>query len=233
MIQKAAFTEVEYPESDGEPMSETPIHYKAMTELFAKLEFLFAGREDVYVGVNMNIYYEEGQPGYVLSPDGFVAFGVKGRGDRPIFKTWEEGAFPSVVFEVTSKSTWKRDTEEKFAIYQKTWKVKEYFLFDPLGEYLEPPLKGYRMNRDGKLELIKPVNGELTSRELGLKISREGERLILRDAKTGKLVLNKTEAEVERERAEKEREQARADAAEAEVARLRAELAKRDNLSQG
>ncbi|MBD3762800.1 Uma2 family endonuclease, partial [Rhizorhabdus sp.] len=52
------------------------------------------------------------------------------RGPRDTYKTWEEGAVPSVVFEITSKTTKNEDIKTKFKVYQEIG-VKEYFLFDP------------------------------------------------------------------------------------------------------
>ena len=41
--------------------------------------------------------------------------------------------------------------------------MPEYFLFDPLGEYLRLPLQGYRLRR-GRYEPITPVKGRLPSK---------------------------------------------------------------------
>ena len=45
--------------------------------------------------------------------------------------------------------------------------VKEYFLFDPFEDYLDPPIQGYRL-RKGAYVPIKPVNGRLPSQVTGL-----------------------------------------------------------------
>jgi Uma2 family endonuclease len=207
MVRKAA-AEIEYPESDGKPMAETDLHRRIMTEVIDRLLARYARRDDVYVTGNLLVYYVEGSPKKCLAPDCMVVIGVKA-GDRRTYKTWEEGAFPSVVLEITSKKTKREDVTTKFQIYQNIWKVKELFMFDPTEDYLEPSLAGYRMSR-GELKLIKPTNGHLTSTELGITLERNGTWLVLRDAKTGKEVLLPAEAEAE--------------AAKAEVVRLRAEL---------
>jgi Uma2 family endonuclease len=61
---------------------------------------------------------------------------------------WEEGKGPDVVIEVTSLKTRHQDETEKPAIYAKLG-VQEYFLYDPLREYLDPPLQGYRRTEAG------------------------------------------------------------------------------------
>src|SRR5207302_5307168 len=108
-----------------------------------------------------------------------VVFGVRA-GDRTIYKTWEEGRFPAVVFEVTSKTTEREDVLKKFPVYEDIWKVKELFMFDPTDEYLQPSLVGYRLSR-GELKPIKPMDGRIVSKELGITLERDGARLILRD----------------------------------------------------
>jgi Uma2 family endonuclease len=199
--------EIEYPESDGMPMAETDLHRKIMTYVIERLSARYANRKDVYVSGNLLVYYEEGQWGVSLAPDCMVVFGVPS-GDRRIFKTWEEGAFPSVVFEITSKTTEREDMLKKFRIYEETWQVKELFLFDPTEDYLEPSLVGYRLGRGGYV-LLKPSAGRLVSRELGITLERNGQWLVLRDAKSGEELPSSGQKE-----------------SEAEIARLRAEIAK-------
>jgi len=116
--------------------------------------------------------------------------------DRRTFKLWEEGKAPAVVIELTSESTRHEDQGTKRAIYADLG-VREYFLFDPLGQYLKPPLRGYRLVRD---EYV-PMTGEaLHSDELGLELRVEDGRLRLFDPKgqTYLLTPDETLAELER-----------------------------------
>jgi Uma2 family endonuclease len=205
MSIKTRVSEVEYPSSDGMPMAETDLHRILMVDLIARLQERYAGRKDVYVSGTLFVYYEEGKPHKVLAPDCFVVFGVP-PGLRDTFKTWEEGAFPAVVFEFTSKTTQREDMFNKFTTYQDVWGVKEYFLFDPYEEYLQPSLLGYRLTR-GKLKQIRSARGGIASQVLGVTLTRDGNRLVLRDTSTGKELLTPDAAK-----------------AEAEIARLKAEL---------
>lgn len=197
---------IEYPESDGKPMSETDIHRDVMLDLIERLKARYAGREDVYVSGNLLVYYAEGKPKKCLAPDCFVVFGVPA-GRRRTFKTWEEGAFPAVVFEATSRKTKAEDTGKKFRIYQDVWKVPELYLFDPTLDYLESPLMGYRLRHDG-YHLMRPTRGRLTSAALGITLEVNETRLILRDGSTGDELLRPGEAELR-----------------AEIERLKAEIA--------
>ncbi len=45
---------------------------------------------EVYVGGNLPIYYEEGDPAKSVAPDVFVVFGIAKR-QRRIYKLWEAG----------------------------------------------------------------------------------------------------------------------------------------------
>ncbi|HEV3343592.1 MAG TPA: Uma2 family endonuclease [Pirellulales bacterium] len=128
------------------------------------------------------------------------------------------------VVELTSKTTKDEDLVDKMSIYRDDMPmpVPEYFLFDPKGEYLDPPLQGYRL-REGKYVRLEPVSGRLVSEVLGLQLERAGEWLRFYNPTTGlwlptpdELML---EEQTKRERAEAERERA-----EAEQQRLAAEL---------
>ena len=181
---------IDYPSSDGEPMAETDLHRWLLIEATTRLIHHYAADPNVYASGNLLVYYEEGNPQVCLSPDCFVAFGVA-PGNRETFKTWVEGAYPAVVFEFTPRSTRDNDIGKKFAIYQDTWKVSEYFLYDPYEEYLEPPLQGFRRDDRGKLRPIPPdADGGVFSERLNLTVLRDGQRLAYRDEATGRLLLD-------------------------------------------
>ena len=208
--------EIDYPDSDGKPVAETDVHIDLTLSVRERLKARYEGRDDVYAAGNLMVYYQEGDPAECLAPDGFVAFGVSSR-NRRSFKTWVEGVFPAVVFEWTSESTRTADFGDKLEVYRDIWKVKEYFLFDPRDEYLEPRLLGYRRVKT-EFRVIRPTRGVLASRALGITLQASGRRLILRDAVTGAELLTRSEIRAELEAR-------RAETAEAEVARLKAELA--------
>src|SRR3990172_8736912 len=134
--------EIFYPESDGKPMAETDVHRDLMFDLIKLLKDFFHDKPDVYVSGNLFIYYKEGEPTASISPDCFVVKGVENY-KRRTYKIWEEGKRPDVVFELTSKKTKQEDQSKKKVIYQDKLKVKEYFLYDPLHDYLKPSLQGY------------------------------------------------------------------------------------------
>jgi len=195
MATKIAEPEIDYPCSDGKPVAESDIHIDVLIDIRSRLKARYADREDIYAAGNMLVYYVQGEPRKSLAPDGFVVFGVPNH-RRETFKTWDEGAFPSVVFEFTSRTTRKEDLVTKFKIYQDIWKVQEYFLFDPREDYLDPSLQGFRLVR-GKFVAMSHVDGSLTSTALGLTLTRDREFLVLTDTRTGQLVRTDEEREAD------------------------------------
>jgi Uma2 family endonuclease len=192
-------TRIEYPSTDGKPMAETELHQRVMIDLILRLKAWAATQ--VHAAGNLLVYYEEGNPRRHLSPDAFVAFKV-GTHERETFQTWVEKAVPSVVFEITSKTTRREDTRTKRAVYQDEWAVDEYFLFDPREEYLDPSLQGFRRARGAFRPIPPNADGSLPSQQLGLRLDRDGHHLRLRDAATGETILTEQEAEIARLKAE-------------------------------
>jgi len=211
--------EIDYPDSDGKPMAETDIHRELMVDAIHRLRARYSKRKDVYVSGNLLVYYVEGDPRMCLAPDCFVAFGVPS-GDRRTFKVWNEGTFPAVVFEFTSRKTKKEDTVKKFHIYRDAWKVKELFMFDPTEDYLKPSLIGYRLE-EGELKPIQQVGDRIASIELGITLERDGTHLLLRDAKSRKELLLPAEMEARRANRKALELQARNDQLLAELEALR------------
>jgi len=219
--------EIEYPESDGQPMAETDIHRDEMIDAIVTLKEHYRDESQVYVAGNLLMYYEEGNPNKSVAPDVFVVFGAP-KHQRRTYKIWEEGTGPDVVIEVTSTKTRRQDREEKRPLYE-ALAVPEFFLFDPLGEYLKPPLQGFRLLGDSYAPL-KPEpfdrGWRLQSERLHLELRAEDGHLRFFDPEAGHYLLSPSEEAAARRKAEaravQEAEARRQ--AEAEVERLRAEL---------
>ena len=201
---------VRYPESDGKPMSETPVHWHAMVDFASALHGFLKDRPDAYVGSNMLMYHQEGDNRRRVSPDVFVAFGVPKLPERRVWLVWEEGKAADFVLEVTSRSTRREDEVGKKALYQRLG-VREYWQFDPLGEYLDPRLRGYVLGADGKYQglALEERNGGLCHDSLlGLTLRLEGERLRLFDPQRSEYLLTHAEERQARQAVEAERDQA-------------------------
>ena len=135
--------QVYYPESDGKPLAESDTHLEEVVSIRLTLRAHFAAREDVYIsGLNL-IYYVEGDPKKCFSPDVYITTGIP-RGLRRVYLTWVEGKLPDIAFEVTSKKTKRRDVHDKRMLYERLG-IREYVLYDPEVDYLDPPFQLWRL----------------------------------------------------------------------------------------
>ena len=199
---------VHYPCSDDQPVAESEFQLVPMLYALNVLRMHFRGREDVYVGGDMFVYYEEGNPGAVVAPDVFVVIGAPKRAEHPrdTYKLWEEPKGPDFVLEILSSSTWEADLGPKRALYASLG-VVEYWLFDPTRErLLSPPLRGMRLAGQEYRELpvlqLAASAPTLRSEVLGLDLRLDRGALRFRDAATEEDLLSYEEAVAAREAAE-------------------------------
>ena len=218
---------IEYPCSDGKPMSENDWQAAAIAYLRGALSVRYAKCPKVYVAGNLFIYYEEGNPRASVSPDLFVVRGAANR-MRLVYKVWEEGKVPDFVVEVASPSTWEEDEGPKRALYERLG-VREYWQVDPRGEFLPSRLQGWRL-RGGVYEaqpVVEALDGTLMLRSetLGLDLlaGRGAGELHFRDPVSGERLLGHKESEAARREAEARAEAAELRAGTEEAARRTAE----------
>ncbi|MEJ6483582.1 Uma2 family endonuclease [Nostoc punctiforme UO1] len=218
-------SEIFYPSADGQPVAETYDHLYALLTTLEVLQQYFANSQATALG-NQFLYYAQGFPKLRVAPDVMVIFDVA-PGGRDNYKIWEEGQVPTVIFEMTSFGTKGQDEIFKKTLYEQLG-VKEYWLFDPKGEWVEQQLRGYRLRgeiyepiQDGRsepLELRLVVEGRL----IGFYREDTGEKLLIPNELAEALrqeVLARQQAE---ERAEQERQ--RAEHAELQIEQLKARL---------
>ncbi|MGB6295724.1 MAG: Uma2 family endonuclease [Rivularia sp. (in: cyanobacteria)] len=218
-------TEIFYPSADGEPVAETFDHLYALLTTLEVLKQYLANRQATVLG-DQFLYYSQGFPRLRVAPDVMVIFDVA-PGGRDNYKLWEEGQVPSVIFEMTSGGTQEKDQVFKKTLYEQLG-VKEYWLFDPKGEWIEEKLRGYRLHgeiyesitdsRSEPLQLRLQVEGRL----IGFYREDNGEKLLIPD----ELAVALQQEVVARRQAEEqvEQERQRAEQAEAEVEQLKAKL---------
>jgi Uma2 family endonuclease len=177
---------VDYPASDGQPVGETPRHINNLFYVTYTLGQWFASNPSVFVAGNMFVYYERGNNRRHVSPDVFVSLDIPKETvpPRERYLLWEEGKGLDTVIEFTSPSTADEDLTTKRGIYRDILQVREYFLFDPTGDTLTPPLQGLRLV-EGAYQPIEPVEGRLPSAVLGLHLEADGDLLRLWNPLTG------------------------------------------------
>jgi Uma2 family endonuclease len=209
---KALYTADNLPESDGKPMGETHKHVMLILDTLNALQNHFRDDPKMYVIGNVFVYFLDKLAKLNrVAPDIFAVRGVS-KEERRVYALEKEGKAPELVIEFTSKRTRKTDLVKKRNIY--AWLgVKEYFIFDPYGEHLEPRLMGLKLQK-GKYVEMSSDQTRFFSAVLGLEVTIEGENLRFYDPRSGTRLMTHLESEVARQ------------AAEEEVLRLREEMEK-------
>ncbi|WP_392483025.1 Uma2 family endonuclease [Nostoc sp. C110] len=209
-VEYIPVTPIEYPDEDGKPMAEGDIQCSYLTYARNALRIYFQNHPDVYVAGNLFIYYEKGYPESVVAPDVFVVFGVENR-DRRSYKTWEENnQTPNFILEITSKTTRSKDQGAKKGIYAFLG-VREYFQYDPTGDYLNPQLQGLQLVDGNYFPVVTNILPDgtvsLSSQVLGLELRLESGKLRFYNPATGQILLTHEEEAAARQAAEEARQQ--------------------------
>ena len=195
---------IEYPEEDNQPMPEGDRQRRNLSYATEALRLWFEPQYDVYVSGNLFIYYEKGQKEKVVAPDTFVVFGVN-QADRGSYKVWEEdGKTPDFILEITSKGTVSKDQNDNPKIYRQLG-VKEYFQYDPTGEYLKPrSIQGVRLEGEKYVNIpAKILDNDvlsLSSTVLGLDLRLYPDRgFRFYDPRSNEILRSLQESEQDRE----------------------------------
>ena len=223
-------TTIVYPETDGMPLPDGEYQAPIYITIVGTLRTFFSDVPGARVNGDTFIYYVEGDPRRVFSPDCYVAFDLSEAALESLsmernntYLLWEVGKPPDFILEIGSPSTGTVDTGRKRDLYAEIG-VGEYWRFDPSGgDFYGEPLVGERLV-DGeyeRFELRHEDDGAVRSHSeaLNLELQWIDGELRFWDPVKGERLLNQQEEHDERVRA-----QARADAAEARVAQLEAEL---------
>ena len=217
--------DIEYTESDGEPMAETEIHRDAIIKTLHILIVHFENVPDVCVSGCMMMYYEEGNPKKSISPDVYVSFGV-GKRRRRIYRFWDEGKPPDFIIEFSSQGTYRHDLRKKVPLYAEIG-IKEYFLCNLEGLYLPTHLIGYRLVDGEYVPIPVDADGNAFSETLGLEIRLHNEDIDFYDPETDTLLLTPAEtAELKAEEEPMARQRA-----EEELLQLREEVERLKSLT--
>ena len=227
-LAPVAPVEIEYPSSDGAPVAESYFQLIPLFYAFDALRRRYARRDDVFVAADLLIYYRR-RTKKSVAPDVFVVLGAENR-PRHSYLLWQEPKGPDFVLEVTSARTKERDQGPKREIYRRLG-VREYWQFDPTGDYLKPPLQGLELigGRYERLPAEELADGtlRLESKVLGLEVRQEAEGLRFYDPATQSYLLSSEEVEEERQLEAAARRQAEARLHDEAAARRQAEAAKR------
>ena len=210
----------------GDVMVQSEQHFRLVKSLFDRFDIRYLN--DPTTGVMSDVKMLWGIPGLQEpAPDLAVIPHLMTKGqEHSSFDTVTEGTRPCLVVEVISPR-YAGDDTTKVSIYARAG-VQEYVIINPHFDDWDKPyeLTGYRLAQ-GQYVPIQPDDaGRLYSMTTTVWFGLdESERnLVLEDGDSNELLLDNRAAHAARLQAEQ-----RATAAEAEVARLRAQLAQRDN----
>lgn len=127
---KPDFSQVIYPDSDGQPMADNTKQFRWIVMIKENLELLFADHPDVFVAGDLLWYPVEGDNTLRQAPDALVVLG-RPKGDRGSYQQWREDNIPpQVVFEILSPGSRSAGMLREFKFYER-YGVQEYYLYDP------------------------------------------------------------------------------------------------------
>ena len=133
LTHEAIAPEIDYPDSDGNPMSDNTEQFRWIVIIKENLEIMYANDPHVFVGGDL-AWYPVRYTLRRMAPDVMVAFG-RPKGRRGSYKQWlEDNIPPQVAFEILSPSN--KDSrgidalDEKFTFYE-TYGIQEYYIYDP------------------------------------------------------------------------------------------------------
>jgi Uma2 family endonuclease len=163
---------IEYPDSDGQPMSDNTLQFRWIVTIQGNLDAQYNDDQNVFVAGDLLWYPVQGAPAIRTAPDILVAFG-RPKGYRGSYQQWREGGVaPQVVFEIRSPGNRPEELAQKFAFYDR-YGVEEYYLYDPdQGE-----LSGW-IRQGGSLRPISVLHGWVSPR-LGIRFDLSGDELVI------------------------------------------------------
>lgn len=200
-LESQTSSEVNYPERDGQPMSDNTVQFRWILTLYYNLEWLFAEDPSVFVAGDLLWYPVQGNNKIRQAPDIMVVFGVT-KGDRGSYQQWnEENIAPQVVFEILSPGNTLTEMNKKQVFYDR-YGVEEYYLYDPL----KNDLSGW-LRTDERLDVIDDINNWVSPRlQIRFELSENELKLYHPDGKRFSTYLEiqnqlqETEQQLEQER---------------------------------
>ncbi|MGD1895753.1 MAG: Uma2 family endonuclease [Phormidesmis sp.] len=164
--------DIDYPDSDGQPMSDNTEQVKWIVTIKENLELIYANNPDVFVTGDLLWYPIEGNHKIRQAPDTMVAFG-RPKGYRGSYMQWKEGDIaPQVVFEILASGNRRSEMARKLLFYER-YGVEEYYKYDPYSTELIG-----RQRQSDRVELIESIEG-WTSPRLGIRFELTPETLII------------------------------------------------------
>jgi Uma2 family endonuclease len=231
--------EIDYPDDDGLPRSESQLQLEWMFKVQGCLGGMFLDDPNIFIGGNLLWYPVKGDNTTRRAPDVMVAFGRPRDDYRGSYRQWEEGEIaPQVVFEILAPTMDDLEIENKFQFYERHG-VEEYYVIDPdrvefrgwlrgenslveirsMAGWVSPRL-GIRFEVGDDLTILDPNGRPFLSYADQVRRTDEAEQRTIEAARR-RIEFELQAAEAERRRADVERLQAEAERNRAEAERRR------------
>lgn len=150
--------QINYPESDGQPMADNTLQYRWIVTIQGGIDALFKDNPDVFVAGDLLWYPVESNSKIRVAPDVMVVFN-RPKGDRGSYLQWQENnIIPQVVFEILSPENTLTEMAKKWQFYNK-YGVEEYYLYDPD----KKDFSGW-LREENNLEVIDNINNWISPR---------------------------------------------------------------------
>ena len=151
-IKATATADIIYPETDGMPLPDGEYQAPLYIRIVGILRTFFRNIQGARVNGDTFIYYVQGNPRRVFSPDCYVVFGLSDAALESLslqgnntYLLWEVGKPPDFILEIGSPSTGSVDTGRKRDLYAEIG-VGEYWRYDGTGgDYYGEALVGERL----------------------------------------------------------------------------------------
>ena len=140
---------------DGEPL-ESNRHRIAMNVLIDSFNQVLRDRNDTFVGGNMFVYFSQEKVFNrdFRGPDVFVALDLPAQRERQGWVIWDEyGRYPDIIIELMSPSTTNIDKTTKKELYERTFRTRYYFVYDP---FVPDSLQGWELDASQHYQPIEP-----------------------------------------------------------------------------
>jgi Uma2 family endonuclease len=226
------FPEIDYPDSDGNSMSDNTEQYRWIVIIKENLEIMFADDPNVFIAGDL-LWYPVRYSRKRSAPDVMVIIS-RPKGRRGSYKQWlEDNIPPQVAFEILSPSNKDRrgldSLEDKFEFYENHG-VKEYYIYDPDDFVLEGWQRfGDRLIKiPSMMDWVSPILGIRFDWAVGqeLVLSRpDGQRFLSSIELDHRLQQSKVQVWQEQQRTAQERRRAETQQQRAEQESQRAEQA--------
>lgn len=200
-------------DENGESMGQDPRHSKLAIYIYNLLVWVYRAE---LCTITFDLYHKaeielaaptirgDKKAAARLSPDVSFIRAIVPQ-DEATYTVGKDGPSPNVIFEVSSRRTYRADLFDKFRLYAAAFSAKEYFMYDPHRRRLWQGrrLKAWRLVDETFVEIEPNADGWVWSEELQNWLVEDGRFLRMYNRAGERLLTGEEEAELLRNQAER------------------------------